>query len=62
MYTLKNKNENSSLSTFSMLINLLLNILKSQEIVFSLEIVFGFQYFFSLFHILGIRYFLNMYL
>ena len=46
----KNKNENASLSAFSGLINLLLNILKSQEIIFSLETVFGFQYFLSFFH------------
>lgn len=42
---MKKINENLSLSIFSMLINLLLNILKSQEIIFSLEIVFDFQYF-----------------
>ena len=62
MYMLKNKNENKSLSEFSMLINLLLNILKSQEIVFSLEIVSGFSVFSFLLSYLAIRYFSNIYI
>lgn len=45
-----------------MLTDLLLNILKSREIIFSLEIVFGFQYFLSFFHTCDHQIFFNVYI